>query len=250
MARGSAGYDWQNNAGARLIAIVAVAVLGIVAVAAAALALTRTDDRATGAAPGPIPTYGAGASAAPAPERASIVVIGDDFTAGTAMNSGPTWPSLLDIDADVTPLAVAETGYTIGAAGDTFAARAATVPATADVVVFLGGGDDPLGSALQPAVAAALTAARSAAPDARLVVVGPPWTGNPDAVAGSMITRRDAVAAAATAAGAVFIDPIADEWFDGTGLVGSDGIHPTDAGHARMAERLRPVLQEAVVPAA
>lgn len=251
MTRGSTGHDWQNDAGARIIAIVAVVVLGLVAAVVAGLALTRDTGGDAAATVAPVPTYGSAPSPTPTPERASIVIVGDDFTTGTAMNSGPTWPNLLGLDADVSALGVAESGYLVGAAGDTFAARAASVPATTDVVVFLGGGDDPVGADLQTAAGEAFAAARTAAPEARLVVVGPPWTGDPDSVSANMTARRDAIAAAASAAGAVFIDPIADGWFiDREELIGSDGIHPTDAGQTVIADRLRPVLQEATTPAA
>ena len=39
---------------------------------------------------------------------------------------------------------------------------------------------------------------------------------------------------------AIFIDPLADGWFSGSRhrLIGSDGIHPTAAGHRYMAERV------------
>lgn len=250
MARGTAGRDWQNDAGARLVAIIAVAVLGVVAVGTAALALGRDTGVDEGATAAPVPTYGAGPTPTPTAATPSVVVIGDDFTSGTAQNTGPEWPALLGLDADVTAQGVAESGYLVGGADATFADRAAALPATTNVVVFLGGGDDPV-AGLQAGVESAIAAARTAAPESRLIVVGPPWTGSPDAVAASMIARRDAVAAAASAAGVVFVDPIADGWFaDRAGLVGTDGIHPTDAGHARIAERLRPVLQEATAPAA
>lgn len=227
-----------------------VAVLGVVAVATAAVALGRDTGVDAGVTAAPVPTYGAGPSPTATATIPSVVVIGDDFTSGTSQNTGPEWPALLGLDAEVTAQGVAESGYLVGGAGATFADRAAALPATTNVVVFLGGGDDPV-AGLQAGVESAIAAARTAAPDARIIVVAPPWTGDPDAVAASMISRRDAVAAAAGAAGVVFIDPIADAWFaDGDGLVGPDGIHPTDAGHARMAERLRPVLQEATAPAA
>ena len=48
-----------------------------------------------------------------------------------------------------------------------------------------------------------------------------------------MLQIRDVLSAAAAAAGAAFVDPIADRWFvDRPDLIGADGVHPTDAGHA------------------
>ena len=40
-----------------------------------------------------------------------------------------------------------------------------------------------------------------------------------------------------------FFDPIAQGWFVGRPeLIGSDGIHPTDAGHAYMADKIAPLI--------
>jgi len=43
--------------------------------------------------------------------------------------------------------------------------------------------------------------------------------------------------------GAAFVDPIAEGWFVGRpDLIGADGVHPTDAGHLYMAERIAPQI--------
>ena len=60
-----------------------------------------------------------------------------------------------------------------------------------------------------------------------------------------MLTIRDSLRRQALAAGAVFIDPIAEGWFVGRpDLIGGDGVHPTDAGHAYMAERIAPLIYD------
>ena len=44
-------------------------------------------------------------------------------------------------------------------------------------------------------------------------------------------------------AGATFVDPIAERWFvDRPDLIGRDGVHPTDAGHAYMADKIAPLI--------
>jgi lysophospholipase L1-like esterase len=54
---------------------------------------------------------------------------------------------------------------------------------------------------------------------------------------------RDALKYQAGVAGATFIDPIAQGWFVGRPeLIGKDGVHPTDAGHAYMAEKIAPLI--------
>jgi len=46
---------------------------------------------------------------------------------------------------------------------------------------------------------------------------------------------RDAV----QTTGVTFVDPIAANWFDQNPInIAPDGVHPTDAGHAVIAERL------------
>ena len=45
------------------------------------------------------------------------------------------------------------------------------------------------------------------------------------------------------AAGATFVDPIADRWFVGRpDLIGADGVHPNDAGHAYIADKIAPLI--------
>jgi lysophospholipase L1-like esterase len=41
----------------------------------------------------------------------------------------------------------------------------------------------------------------------------------------------------------MFIDPIAERWFVGRpDLIAQDGVHPTDAGHAYMADKIAPLI--------
>ena len=45
--------------------------------------------------------------------------------------------------------------------------------------------------------------------------------------------------------GAVFVDPIAEAWFiDRPDLIGPDGIHPTNAGHAYVADKIAPLIAQ------
>jgi lysophospholipase L1-like esterase len=44
--------------------------------------------------------------------------------------------------------------------------------------------------------------------------------------------------------GATFVDPIAEHWFVGRpDLIGADGVHPNDAGHQYMADRIAPLIR-------
>ena len=74
-------------------------------------------------------------------------------------------------------------------------------------------------------------------------MIGPAW---PDANApGYIETNRDAVAAAAGAFGAVFVDPLAQGWFVGatTALIDPDGVRPTAEGDRYLADLIGPVVE-------
>jgi lysophospholipase L1-like esterase len=80
------------------------------------------------------------------------------------------------------------------------------------------------------------------APTATFLVIGPPW---PTAdVPASVLQIRDVLNAGARAAGAAFVDPIADRWLvDRPDLIGVDGVHPNDAGHEYLADKIAPLIR-------
>ena len=42
----------------------------------------------------------------------------------------------------------------------------------------------------------------------------------------------------------MFVDPLAEGWFVGRpDLIGADGVHPNDAGHAYLAEKIAPLIR-------
>ena len=77
-------------------------------------------------------------------------------------------------------------------------------------------------------------------------MIGQSWTSNspPSSVTG----LRDTLRTEATAAGATFIDPLAERWFvtDTTQLVSRDGVTLTDQGHRYLAEQLQPRVAAAL----
>ena len=83
--------------------------------------------------------------------------------------------------------------------------------------------------------------ARRTAPSAKFLVIGPPWpTADPPH---AVLRIRDALKYQAGVVGATFIDPIATGWFVGRpDLIGQDGVHPTDPGHAYMADKIAPLV--------
>ncbi len=183
-----------------------------------------------------------------------IAVVGDSYTNGTAIggqgaNAWPTlaWKSLarrgVQVAADVA--AEGRAGYGVrGDQGNLFGdlTPRAVKPDDA-LVVFYGSrndqGVDP--NLLSGQIFNAFALAHGIAPNALLLVIGPPW---PTAdVPPAVLQIRDILAFQAMLAGATFIDPIAAGWFvDRPDLIGRDGVHPTDAGHAYMADKIAPLI--------
>ena len=184
-----------------------------------------------------------------------VAVIGDSYTTGTDEGGlGPNswtaraWQTLsargVRIAADVA--AEAKAGYAVpGDHGSVFEDLTARAVKPDDVlVVFFGSRND---QGVDPELLAerardTFDLARRFAPSARFLVIGPPW---PTAdVPDSMLQVRDVLNAAARAAGAAFVDPIGDRWFvDRPDLIGPDGVHPNDAGHEYLADKIAPLIR-------
>ena len=198
----------------------------------------------------PIPPAG---RAGPAPR---VAIIGDSYTAGSPEggNDLQSWPQVarqllaaegVVVDADIAAEGGAGYGQP-GHRGSVFGDLTARAVRHNDaLVVFFGSrNDQPVDPQRFPGLAAsAFQFARFAAPAAKLLVIGPPW---PTAAPPAPVLRiRDNLRDQSTAAGAIFIDPIAEGWFVGRPeLIGHDGVHPTDAGHAYMASRIAPLIYD------
>jgi lysophospholipase L1-like esterase len=194
-------------------------------------------------------------SGAPA-DPVRVLVVGDEFTAGSeAGGAGDAgWPQLVAADltearrpVEVAVAAVAGSGYVQpGADGRTLGQLLEGTEAPFDVVVFFGSENDTAAAAdIQAAARGAYATAKAASPDARLVVIGPAWgSAEPP---GYVVTDRDAVAAAAAASGATFVDPLELGWLQGdAALLTADGAQPTDAGHRNLADQIGPLVQTAL----
>lgn len=196
----------------------------------------------------------ADATVAHAAAPARIAVVGDSYTAGSNEGgNGPlswtaqAWNLLaqrgIQVEADIAAEGGAGYGQR-GNRGNIFVDLTARAVRRNDaLVVFFGSrNDQPVNPARLPALAAdAFHLARYVAPDARLLVIGPPWPSStpPPAV----LAIRDTLRSQAAAVGATFVDPIAEDWFVGhSDLIGHDGVHPTDAGHAYMAAKIAPAI--------
>jgi lysophospholipase L1-like esterase len=183
-----------------------------------------------------------------------IAVIGDSYTAGGELgglgSNGWTtrawqWLSRNGIPVSADVAAEGGAGYgTRGNHGSVFEDLTADVVKPDDVlVVFFGSRNDQAVDPTQLSILAwgTFQFARSKAPKARFLVIGPPWpTADPPE---AVLRIRDTLRYQAGVAGAMFIDPIAAGWFAGRPeLIGTDGVHPTDAGHAYMADQIAPLI--------
>jgi lysophospholipase L1-like esterase len=183
-----------------------------------------------------------------------IAVIGDSYTTGGDEGglgakgwTTRAWQLLAREGVPVTADVAAEGGAGYGTRGDhgsVFEDLTADAVKPADaLVVYFGSRNDQGVDPTQLSILAYGTfqLAHNSAPSARFLVIGPPWpTADPP---DNVLRIRDALKYQAGVAGATFIDPIAAGWFVGRpDLIGKDGVHPTDAGHAYMAEKIAPLI--------
>jgi lysophospholipase L1-like esterase len=183
-----------------------------------------------------------------------VAVIGDSYTTGGEEGGlGPqgwtarAWQTLAQTGRLITADVGAEGGAGYGTRGNRGSLfedlTAATVEPGDALVVFFGSRNDQHVDATQFSILVYGTfqLARRLAPSAKLLVIGPPWpTADPPV---EILRIRDILRYQAGIAGAMFVDPITEGWFVGQpGLIGVDGVHPTDAGHAYMAEKIAPLI--------
>jgi hypothetical protein len=166
--------------------------------------------------------------------------VGDAYTSGAPEGGRGSagWPALVAayLGVRLVNRGVAGTGYLVAAQSTTFGERVAQVIADRPTLVIVWGAridvSEP-SAALQAATKGALHALKAGLPAATVVAIGPAWiNGAPPA---AYVAARNAEAAGAQAAGALFLDPLAQNWFDGPGLMSTDRVHPTNAGFASAA---------------
>lgn len=189
------------------------------------------------------------------PER--IAVIGDSYTSGSPQGGtgNKRWTAVLtdrlrsrgfDVTTDVGAEGGAGYVHAGNTSGGVFADKIdAAVKPEDKVVVFFGSRNDSraLEGEMAHATCEAFRKAETAAPQAQLLVIGPPWVNSSPPA--SVTRARDIIRNRSQELGLRFIDPIADGWFaDRPDLIGTDGVHPTDAGHAYMADKITPLVEQ------
>ncbi|VEG55168.1 GDSL family lipase [Mycolicibacterium aurum] len=189
-----------------------------------------------------------------------VAVVSDSYTTGSDQGgNGPkgwapqVWNALADHGIGVTPTIAAEggAGYcTRGNRGSVFEDLTVRAVKPDDVlVVFFGSRNDMQvdPTRLSVAMYGTLKLARRIARSAELLVIGPAWpTADPPP---EILRIRDVLGYQADLAKATFVDPIAARWFVGRPeLIGADGVHPTDEGHAYMAAKIAPLISSRLHP--
>ncbi|MEV6176142.1 SGNH/GDSL hydrolase family protein [Streptomyces sp. NPDC052016] len=197
-----------------------------------ALVATGADVRADAAAP-----------------RLKLFVLGDSIAGGSAQGGkGPHgWPSLVAKQLGLTLRLDGKggTGYTTGGrqkGGRPYPQRVKdAVAAKPDVVIVEGSRNDGGPTKTRAAAADTLRRLRAGLPRARILVVGPIYS-YPKPIGSHPID--EAVSAAAAQLGIRYVSAVRRGWFTGSAhrFIGSDGVHPTNAGHAYLAQRIRPEL--------
>lgn len=197
------------------------------------------------------------APATPATMQHTIAVIGDSYTSGSPQGGtgDKRWTTVVaaglrshGVDAVMKVGAEGGAGYVHPGrnTNEVFADKvAATVKPNDGLVVFFGSRNDSRATPGQMARASCdtLRSAEMTAPTAKLLVIGPAWVNaNPPHY---ILQDRDILRQRVDELGGQFIDPIADRWFmDQPDLIGADGVHPTDAGHQYMAQKIEPVIEQ------
>ena len=170
--------------------------------------------------------------------------LGDSYTTGFGL-ADPAYGFAYDLAAlqgwHATMAGFPGTGYATEGpcGGNAFIHRLSALPADAEVVVIEGGLNDAIFDVVSASLAAAasdlLAAVRSAAPDARIVMLGAADV-IPDARP-RVLAANAALRAVASEAGATYVD------LAGLVFPTTDGKHPTAEGHALIAETVQAALR-------
>jgi len=215
----------------------------------------------------------------PATPSKRIMILGDSISGGSSMNTAGgagTWfpraARLLGY-SDIWNESLGGTGYITAGSFATLGTRAPidVIPNAPDTLIISAGYNDNGGSqpSISSAAAGLYSAIKAGLPNAAIYVIGC-WS--PSGSPATSITNTDnTIKAAAAAANLPFISPLTGgiynsagtliathgAWITGTGRVGAttgsgnadtyigtDAVHPTDAGHKYLGDRVTAAIQE------
>ena len=184
----------------------------------------------------------------------TVSVIGDSYTEGTAIGGlgNSNWTHLVSSRLGKSYRffvhAAGGSGYIKrGDRGRRFADLATDLSTESpDLVIVFGSRNDAKSTqALALAAGDLYAEIRALAPNAKILVVSPPWANAPPPA--QILEIRDILQQQATLAGASFLDGSSNCWFcQQPELIGRDGVHPTDAGQKVMAKEMLPAIERAL----
>jgi lysophospholipase L1-like esterase len=188
---------------------------------------------------------------APEEEPPSVTFVGDSWTFGSGARGGEGYVERVAelLGWDVENQGIIGSGYWTRGQGRPYGERLTTAVAGRPALIVVQGSlNDQAVDAGTLAVRALDTLTRlreRAHPDTEILVMGASHTpATPDPVIDAI---NEAVGGAAEAVGLTFVDPARENWTDPADPgVWDDGNHPNDAGHQRIADRLAPILEDAL----
>lgn len=186
------------------------------------------------------------------PAGSQVLLIGDSYALGTGATDRESgrYGAILSamFQWNTTIDGIGGTGFTWGGGADGTAnnqyinritAHAANPEMKPRLVILQGGQNDHRAKPedLQAATGTAVTAVKTAWPEAAVLVVGPTA---PQPLAAKLGRMATPIAAGATEAGAFSLNPIREKWFTNENSPGFDydKSHVNDAGHKYMAEQI------------
>jgi lysophospholipase L1-like esterase len=196
---------------------------------------------------GDSPSSTSGTASAPDQDEATVVVLGDSFSAQSPASAGPEWTQLLgdSLGWEIITEAVEASGYVSRGEGKRFGGRVPDVLAHSPDVIIVAGGVGDLGTYSTDRIARAAenVVARlvKRAPAARIVVVSPFSNGEPGRLTEELSSSLEQIAEDHDV---VYVD--ATDWLTRSRVFfDADPDHPNDRGQTAIANRMTQVLTEA-----
>ena len=201
----------------------------------------------TTAQPSPMPSASATTSATATAGRQVVAFLGDSYALGTGASvPSKSWANLVSLKQGWVEKNLSDNTTSYSTAGEpggtSYRARLGAVVATGAQIVVVSGGRNDVGvSATQfrGDVRATFAGIHTGLPKARIIVVSPTWGNDP--VPARLTALISIVKSEAARVGATYLD-IGEPMFGHPNMVGVDGWHPNDAGHAAIAAAVEKAL--------
>ncbi|MCH5645482.1 SGNH/GDSL hydrolase family protein [Gordonia sp. ABSL49_1] len=185
-----------------------------------------------------------------------VIIIGDSSTAGTKFGGqgAANWATIvvnrLADEGNVTSVIVdgkGGSGYLkVGLEGTTFVTETDRLvdSDTVGVLYFGSSNDVDVAGDVATAVSRCAQIIKQRSPNARVIAVGPAWS-RAEPYTPNLLDYVATLDDAWGAEGATFVDPLSEDWLgDRVGMVGGDGVHPTDRAHSIYADRMYPLVKQ------